>query len=66
MHLAAWPARARREAPRSKLLRDMPDRMPEASGSSNKAAALKGEMMHEFLQATLACEPVRMPRIDGA
>ena len=30
------------------------------------AAALKTNMMHEFLQATLACEPMRMPRIAGA
>jgi len=31
-----------------------------------EAAALKSDMMHEFLQATLACEPMRMPRIAGA
>ena len=30
------------------------------------AAAIKSEMMHEFLQATLTCEPMRMPRIAGA
>ena len=30
------------------------------------AAGLKSDMMHEFLQATLICEPMRMPRIAGA
>ena len=27
---------------------------------------LKGRMLHEFLQATLRSEPMRMPRIAGA
>lgn len=30
------------------------------------AAVLKSRLMHAFLQATLACEPMRMPRIAGA
>jgi arylsulfatase A-like enzyme len=30
------------------------------------AGDLKGRMMHEFLQATLRSEPMRMPRIAGA
>ena len=30
------------------------------------AAGLKGELLHRFLQATLASEPTRMPRIAGA
>ena len=30
------------------------------------AAELKARMMHRFMQATLACEPTRMPRIWGA
>ena len=34
--------------------------------SDPAAAALKSDMMHEFLQATLVCEPMRMPRIAGA
>jgi len=30
------------------------------------AQELKGRLLHEFLQATLECEPTRMPRITGA
>jgi len=30
------------------------------------AAGLKSDLMHEFLQAILVCEPMRMPRIAGA
>jgi arylsulfatase A-like enzyme len=30
------------------------------------AAELKGRLLHELAQATLRCEPVRMPRIAGA
>ena len=30
------------------------------------AQQLKGEMLHEFMQATLENEPMRMPRIAGA
>lgn len=30
------------------------------------AAEVKARLMHEFMQATLACEPMRMPRIYGA
>ncbi len=31
-----------------------------------RAAALKSRLLHEFLRATLATEPTRMPRIAGA
>jgi arylsulfatase A-like enzyme len=31
-----------------------------------QAADLKRRLLHEFIQATLQCEPVRMPRIAGA
>ena len=30
------------------------------------AGELKARLLHEFMQATLACEPTRMPRIAGA
>ena len=30
------------------------------------AMELKGRLLHEFLQATLQSEPMRMPRIAGA
>jgi arylsulfatase A-like enzyme len=30
------------------------------------ATALKGQLLHEFMQATLQSEPMRMPRIAGA
>jgi len=31
-----------------------------------EAAELKSRMLHKFMQATLECEPTRMPRIAGA
>ena len=31
-----------------------------------QAVALKAQLLHEFMQATLQCEPTRMPRIAGA
>ena len=30
------------------------------------AASLKAQLLHELAQATLQCEPTRMPRIAGA